>query len=54
MTEPWGALRVEAVDDEIIVTLPGTTYNVTYYKPDKAPELLARTSLGKGTIVVSR
>ena len=25
MTEPWGTLHIVAVDDEIIVTLPGTT-----------------------------
>jgi hypothetical protein len=29
-------------DDEIIVTLPGTTYTVTYYKPERSPQLLAR------------
>ena len=29
-------------DDEIVVTLPGTTYTVTYYKPDRSPQLLAR------------
>jgi hypothetical protein len=27
---------------EIIVTLPGTTYTVTYYKRDRSPQLLAR------------
>jgi hypothetical protein len=26
-------LRVEVRVDEIIVTLPGTSYTVTYYKP---------------------
>ena len=29
-------------DDEIIVTLPGTTYTVAYYKPERSPQLLAR------------
>ena len=29
-------------DDEIIVTLPGTSYTVTYYKPAKSPQLLAK------------
>ncbi len=37
-----GALRVQVVDDEIIVTLPGSRYSVTYYKPAKSPGLLAK------------
>ena len=35
-------LHCQVGDDEIIVTLPGTTYTVTYYKPDRSPQLLAR------------
>jgi hypothetical protein len=35
-------LRVDVVDDEIIVTLPGSHYSATYYKPAKSPKLLAR------------
>jgi hypothetical protein len=35
-------LRVQVVCDEIIVTLPGFIYSVTYYKPDNSPQLLAR------------
>ncbi len=35
-------LHLEVVDDEIIVTLPGTNYTVTYFKPDRSPQLLAR------------
>jgi hypothetical protein len=42
MTEPWGRLRVDVVDDEIIVSLPGTSYNVTYFKRANSPQLLAR------------
>jgi hypothetical protein len=42
MSEPWGNLRVDVVDDEIIIVLPGTTYCVTYYKPPSSPQLLAR------------
>jgi hypothetical protein len=42
MTEPWGNLRIDVVDDEIIVTLPFTSYTVTYYKPANSPQLLAR------------
>ena len=29
-------------DDEIIVTLPGTSYSVTYYKPANSRQLLAK------------
>jgi hypothetical protein len=42
MTEPLGKLRLDVVDDEIIVSLPGTNYTVTYYKPPKSPQLLAK------------
>jgi hypothetical protein len=42
MTEPWGRLRVDVVDDEIIVSLPGTSYSVTYFKRARSPQLLAR------------
>ena len=42
MTEPWGNLRIDVVDDEIIVTLPFTDYTVTYYKPPNSPQLLAK------------
>ena len=33
---------VKVRDDEIIVTMPGTTYAVTYYKPANSSQLLAR------------
>ena len=33
---------VEVRDDDIIVTVPGTSYTVTYYKPIKSSQLLAR------------
>ena len=33
---------VQVVDDEIIVTLPGSHYSVTYYKSAKSPRLLAK------------
>jgi hypothetical protein len=42
MTESWGNLRVDVVDDEIIVSLPGTNYSVTYYKRANSPQLLAK------------
>jgi hypothetical protein len=35
-------LRVKVVDDEIIVTWPGSFYSVTYYKPENSPQLLAK------------
>ncbi|MGO8841061.1 MAG: hypothetical protein ACLQF1_07965 [Methyloceanibacter sp.] len=36
------SLKIELRDDEIIVTLPGTSYIVTYYKPANSPQLLAK------------
>lgn len=39
---PAPQLRVQIVDDEIIVTLPGFCYSVTYYKPDGSPQLMAK------------
>jgi hypothetical protein len=30
------------VDDDIIVTLPGSHYSVTYYEPAKSPQLVAK------------
>ena len=33
---------VEVRDDEIIVTMPGTSYAVTYCKPANSSQLLAR------------
>jgi hypothetical protein len=41
MTDAWGSLHVEVRVDEIIVTLPLTSYTVTYYKAD-SPQLLAK------------
>ena len=35
-------LRVVVIDDDIIVTMPGSGYTVTYYKPAKSPQLLAK------------
>ena len=42
MTVPWGRLRLDVVDDEIIVSLPGTNYSVTYFKRANSPQLLAK------------
>jgi len=35
-------LHVQVVDDEIIVTLLGTDYSVTYYRLGHSPGLLAK------------
>jgi hypothetical protein len=37
-----GELHVEIQGGEIIVTLPSSKYGVTYYKPTKSPQLLAK------------
>jgi hypothetical protein len=42
MTDPWGRLHVEVLEDEIIITLPFTHYIVTYYKPENSPGLLGK------------
>ena len=42
MRDPKTEFRVSVVDDAIIVTWPGSFYSVTYYKPDKSPQLLAK------------
>jgi hypothetical protein len=35
-------MRVQVVDDEIVVTVPGFRYSATYYKPYDARQLVAR------------
>jgi hypothetical protein len=35
-------LEIEVQDGDIIVTLPNTSYTVTYYKPRNSPQLLAK------------
>ena len=42
MPNPKTELRVSVVDDEIIITWPGSIYSVTYYKPENSPQLLAK------------
>jgi hypothetical protein len=37
-----GDVQLEVVDDEIVVTVPGSSYSVTYYKRAKSPQLLAK------------
>jgi hypothetical protein len=42
MTSANSEFRVQVVDDEIVVTQPGSFYSVTYYKPENSPQLLAK------------
>jgi len=42
MADLWGKLRVDVVDDEILVSLPGTTYSVIYFKREKSLSFPAR------------
>ena len=42
MTESSGKLLIDVVDDEIIISLPATSYSVTYYKPPSSSQLLAK------------
>jgi hypothetical protein len=42
MTSTESDIRVEVVDDEIIVTLPGSRYSVAYYKLEYTRQLLTR------------
>jgi len=41
MTNACDQLHIEVVNDEVIVTLPLTSYNVTYYRPEIARYVLA-------------
>lgn len=40
-------LEIEVQDGDITVTLPGTSYTVTYYKPKNSPQLLAKRIASK-------
>jgi hypothetical protein len=40
-------LHIDVLHNEIIVTLPGTSYVVTYYKPKNSPILLAKRPSNK-------
>jgi len=35
-------LELEVWDGDIVITLPGSSYTVTYYKPKNSPQLLAK------------
>ena len=40
-------LELEVQDGDITIALPGTSYTVTYYKPKKSPQLLAKRIASK-------
>lgn len=42
MADSWEYLRVDVMDDEIIVSLPYTSYKVTYFKRENSPQLVAK------------
>lgn len=46
MARRWGPamteLEVHVIDEDIIVVLPRASYSVTYYKPLRSPQLLAK------------
>ena len=42
-----GNLRIEVRDDEIIVTLPGTSYRAVYHKSADKPGLMATFRSGR-------
>jgi hypothetical protein len=42
LPDQWGNLRIDVVDDEILVSLPGTNYSVIYFKRESSPQLSAR------------
>jgi len=50
MTSPESALHVEVLDDEIVITLPGTSYAVTYYRATAFPQQLLTTREERITI----
>jgi hypothetical protein len=43
-------LRVQVVDGNLVVSMPGYSYSVTYYKPDGSPGLLMRQSVTKNDL----
>jgi hypothetical protein len=48
MTSPESALHVEVLDDEIVITLSGTSYAVTYYRATAFPQRLLTKSHSGG------
>ena len=48
MTSPESALHVEVLDDEIVITLSGTNYAVTYYRATAFPQRILTKSHSGG------
>jgi hypothetical protein len=48
MTSPESALNVEVLDNEIVITLSGTNYAVTYYRAAAFPQRLLTKSHSGG------
>ena len=48
MTSPESALHAEVLDDEIVITLPGTSYAVTYHRATAFPQQLLTKSHSGG------
>jgi hypothetical protein len=40
-------LRIQVVGNDIVVSLPGYSYSVAYYKPEGSTGLLMKYSVGK-------
>jgi hypothetical protein len=53
MSSGKSELRVQVIDDEIVVTRPGSYYSVTYYKPEGCPGLLAKRIADKDDLRIS-
>jgi hypothetical protein len=52
-TKEQKPLRVQVVDDVIIVTRPGSFYAATYYKPDRSSQLIAKAMADRDDLRIS-
>ena len=50
MPNPTAQLRVQVVDNNIVVTLPGYRYSVAYYQPEGSSGLLVKHSVVKNDL----
>ena len=48
MTDAWGTLNVEVRGRDIVITMPATTYTVTYRKEPNSPGLLRQQLYQEG------
>jgi len=51
MSEP--NLRVQVIDENIVVSMPGYRYSVAYYKAEGSPGLLVKHSVVKNDLRLS-